>query len=780
MRARGDTRQGAHYRPGMSARGCPFSVRAIMASLLVGVVAMLAPAVAAAAPGDIGVEDFNYAPIGGSPSGPKPQSKLWFNDGIWWATMFDPVTANHMIYRLNRQTQQWQKTSTTIDTRDSSRVDMLWDGTKLYAASVGFTNTSSATATTSQNGRLWRFSYNSTTKTYSLDTANGFTAAGVPINTTRSETLVIDKDSTGRLWATWMAGNQVWVAATTGSDSQWGTPLSIGSGADPDDISSLIAFNPGGPAGSPTGPQIGVMWSNQTDGRFWFATHSDSTASASSGWSAAAIAGTQSSDDHVNLKTRNGTVYAAVKHSTTGTLPLTSLLVRTPAGAWSSRTFGTARDSHTRPIVMLDSGGVHMFATGPQPPVTSGQSGGDIVEKSSTSFTNPTFATGVGTAVIRDNGTPDTNDVTSTKQNATAASGIVILANNATTRNYWHADLGATGTTPAPPVASFSTNPANPTGNAPLTVSFTDTSTGGAVVSRTWDFGDGTVVTGTGATSTISHTYSAAGQFTAVLTVSNPDGSSSASKIIVANSNAPKLTASFTSTKRADGVTFDFAGTATNGSASTTYSWSFGDGGTSTAQNPTHTYATAGTFSVSLTVTDGANTDTATQPVTAGTATPTTATFSPAADTQVKSDSPNTNYGTLATVRVRAGTTASPTTYWTFLRFDVTNVTGTVSNAKLRLFVTDDSNDGGTVYRIANTPAWGETTLTWATRPVTTLPAGIKAAGPVPLGWIEIDLGTTVTGNGTYNFVLASSSTTSAIYSSREGTTPPQLVLTTG
>jgi hypothetical protein len=84
------------------------------------------------------------------------------------------------------------------------------------------------------------------------------------------------------------------------------------------------------------------------------------------------------------------------------------------------------------------------------------------------------------------------------------------------------------------------------------------------------------------------------------------------------------------------------------------------------------------------------------------------------------------------------------------------------------------------VYRIANTPAWGETTLTWATRPVTTLPAGIKAAGPVPLGWIEIDLGTTVTGNGTYNFVLASSSTTSAIYSSREGTTPPQLVLTTG
>jgi PKD repeat protein len=758
--------------------------------VLVALVAALAPGVAAAAPGDIGSEDFNYAPIGGSPTGPKPESKLWFNDGIWWASMFDPVTANHMIYRLNRQTQQWVKTNTTIDTRDSSRVDMLWDGTKLYAASVGFTNTSSTTATTSQNARLWRFSYNSTTKTYSLDTAGGFTAAGVRINTARSETLVIDKDSTGRLWATWMTGGQVWVAATTpNNDTAWGTPFTVGTGANADDISSLIAFDPGGPSGSLTGPQIGVMWSNQADSTFRFATHVDSTTAApNSGWNAAAIQATglpQSSDDHINLKTRNGTVYAAVKHSTSGTAPLTSLLVRTPTGAWSTRTFGTGRDSHTRPIVMLDGGGVHMFATGPQPPATSGQSGGDIVEKSSSSFTNPTFSTGVGTAVIRDNGSPDMNDVTSTKQNATAESGIVIMGNNATTKTYWHADLDATGTTPAAPVASFSTNPANPTGNAPLAVSFTDTSTGGAVASRTWNFGDGTpVVTGASATSTISHTYSATGQFTAVLTVSNADGSSSASKIVVVNANAPKLTASFTSTKRADGLTFDFSGTAMNGSASTTFSWDFGDGETSTAQNPTHTYTTAGTFNVSLTVRDGTNTDTATQQVTAGNAVPGgTATFSPAADTQVKDTSPNTNYGTLATLRVRNGTTASPTTYWTFLRFDVTGVgVGTATNAKLRLFVTDDSNDGGIVYRIPDTPAWEESKLTWATRPVTTLSGGINADRDrrVALGWIDIDVSSAVTANGTYNFVLASTSTTSAIYSSLEGTNPPQLVVTTG
>jgi hypothetical protein len=72
MRPWGDTCQGAHYRPRMSAEGCSLRLRAVLASLVIAVVAMLAPAVASAAPGDIGVEDFNYAPIGGSPTGPKP------------------------------------------------------------------------------------------------------------------------------------------------------------------------------------------------------------------------------------------------------------------------------------------------------------------------------------------------------------------------------------------------------------------------------------------------------------------------------------------------------------------------------------------------------------------------------------------------------------------------------------------------------------------------------------------------------------------------------------
>ncbi|MBV9856541.1 MAG: PKD domain-containing protein, partial [Streptosporangiaceae bacterium] len=50
-----------------------------------------------------------------------------------------------------------------------------------------------------------------------------------------------------------------------------------------------------------------------------------------------------------------------------------------------------------------------------------------------------------------------------------------------------------------------------------------------------------------------------------------------------------------------------FTGSATGGTAPYAYSWKFGDGSTSTAQNPSHTYSAAGTYTATLTVTDSAS-----------------------------------------------------------------------------------------------------------------------------------------------------------------------------
>ncbi len=63
------------------------------------------------------------------------------------------------------------------------------------------------------------------------------------------------------------------------------------------------------------------------------------------------------------------------------------------------------------------------------------------------------------------------------------------------------------------------------------------------------------------------------------------------------------------------GQSIQFTGFASGGTTPYTWAWAFGDGGTATVQNPTHTYTTAGTYTATLTVTDAASTtvtDTAT------------------------------------------------------------------------------------------------------------------------------------------------------------------------
>ncbi len=89
----------------------------------------------AATPGDIGYRGPSFSGAGTAPSGSKPESKLWRNDGFWWASMWDTASQDFHIF-----------------------------------------------------------------------------------------TLVIDKDSTGKLWATWTQSNQVYVNRTTAGDASWGTP----------------------------------------------------------------------------------------------------------------------------------------------------------------------------------------------------------------------------------------------------------------------------------------------------------------------------------------------------------------------------------------------------------------------------------------------------------------------------------------------------------------------------------------------------------------------------
>ena len=135
-------------------------------------------------------------------------------------------------------------------------------------------------------------------------------------------------------------------------------------------------------------------------------------------------------------------------------------------------------------------------------------------------------------------------------------------------------------------------------GDAPLTVKFTDTSTG-TPTNRTWDFGDG----GTSTEQNPTHIYMAEGTYNVKLTVSNSLGSDSEEKIgyITVGSLVPAPTANFSSnvTSGAAPLSVQFNDESTNNP--TSWAWEFGDGSASNEQNPPHTYETAGNYTVKLT-----------------------------------------------------------------------------------------------------------------------------------------------------------------------------------
>lgn len=137
-----------------------------------------------------------------------------------------------------------------------------------------------------------------------------------------------------------------------------------------------------------------------------------------------------------------------------------------------------------------------------------------------------------------------------------------------------------------------------------LSCSFTDGSTDsdGAVAGWSWDFGDGTG----SASQNPNHTYASAGTYAVSLEVTDDDGATaSSSHTVTVTAAAANLapTAAFAVSCTALVCRFYNRSTDSDGSIVAT-NWTFGDGATATATNPTRTYAAAGTYTVTLLVTD--------------------------------------------------------------------------------------------------------------------------------------------------------------------------------
>ncbi len=136
-----------------------------------------------------------------------------------------------------------------------------------------------------------------------------------------------------------------------------------------------------------------------------------------------------------------------------------------------------------------------------------------------------------------------------------------------------------------------------------LTVEFTDQSVDedGTIIAWNWDFGDGTTSTDQDP----DHTYAAGGTYTVTLTVTDDrDGIDSVSYDVTVSepANQPP-TADFSFF--VDGLTVEFTDESVDEDGQiVAWAWDFGDGTTSTDQDPDHAYAVGGTYTVMLAVMD--------------------------------------------------------------------------------------------------------------------------------------------------------------------------------
>lgn len=159
-------------------------------------------------------------------------------------------------------------------------------------------------------------------------------------------------------------------------------------------------------------------------------------------------------------------------------------------------------------------------------------------------------------------------------------------------------------------------------------------------------------------------------------------------------------------------------------------------------------------------------------------------TFTPTNDAYVMQAKPNSVFGTKPVLQVKDAAKDVNS----YVKFNVTGLTGTVQSATLRLWVTNAGPDGGAVYAVSpyylgTTTQWLETGLKWNNAPAIS-GAPLGSLGPVAAQhWVELDVTAGVVAalnsGSRVSFALSNDSADTVAYSSLSGVHPPELVIIT-
>lgn len=271
-----------------------------------------------------------------APTQDKPQSKLWFAHGFWWAWL--PTLHGSAIWQ--RTGQGWQEVGSLTNALQGlpGQADVLSDGDRVWAVLV-------------EPNRLGVacLDYRSDLKSYAFATPPvGWDLPPVNHPSHVTETATIARDSQGRLWIAWDRETKMWASYSLNvKGSEWSSPLALSEPTTKDDLCEIIAL-PG---------QVGLLWSDQRNDAIFFRARRD--CEAVDQWEDVEIVeqGERTADDHLHaVISADGTLYVASKNSVDEfNKPQLVLRIRHPDGSWENRPYAdlTPQFGPTRPISLL-------------------------------------------------------------------------------------------------------------------------------------------------------------------------------------------------------------------------------------------------------------------------------------------------------------------------------------------------------------------------------------------------------------------------------------------
>ena len=384
------------------------------------------------------------------PTAGQAQSKLWFAEGAWWATLIDPATQELHIARLDPTTQSWSDTGAVVDDRPHVRSDALWDGTHLTIVSAG------NRPTASQAVRITQFHYDAKAARFAVDPD-----LPIALTTVGVTDPVLARDSKGVLWLAYVDQTKLILRHSLGNVWHWSPPA-------PPPIAGATGATGGirAAALAADGSRLTLVWNGANDDTLQVGQHVDGADPGTWLADSTKVAGLANAPGGLSIRTiaaaggsRLFVTFETAPDRSTKSNPLAPgavVMIRDATGVWTNIQLARVKDHFTTPILAIDDQHGTLIA------VAFVSNTGTIVYKQSP-LDRVSFESGQGTDLIASTSDPNLRNPTSTKQAIDLTAGLIVLGADDATGHY---ALGRLATSAAP-VPSAGPSPSGPSPSGP-------------------------------------------------------------------------------------------------------------------------------------------------------------------------------------------------------------------------------------------------------------------------------------------------------------------------